>query len=157
MPTRIVKLIQSPRNNSRIINLDADEQGILTGLMGGCCSVVLLWGNFVQGVGYDNMRGHHASGGPGNLDWDALTLNVPNLANTKLVMACAPADFSAPGYGYLAAVMAAVQERQLIYRGGGAHAFSNALINRLGSARPFDVALEERNYTIRNANAVPIM
>jgi hypothetical protein len=74
----IVKLIQSPLDRAVIVDAQDNEEGILTGDMGGCYSVVVLWGRNNETGNFQHMRGHHASGGAGNLDWDTLLNGVPN-------------------------------------------------------------------------------
>jgi hypothetical protein len=85
MPDPIAELVQSPRARSVIIDLAANEVAVVTGRMNGCVSVILLW-NPVNGV-FQNVRGHHAGGGVGNVDWTALKAGVPLNATTLVVVA----------------------------------------------------------------------
>lgn len=81
----IAELVQSPLDGSVIINLNPNEVAVVTGTMNGCISVVVLW-NPVNGV-FQNVRGHHAGGGPGNIDWAQLLQGVPLNTNTLIVLA----------------------------------------------------------------------
>jgi hypothetical protein len=81
----IAELVQSPLDQAVIIDLAANEVAVVTGTMNGCVSVVVLW-NPVNGV-FQNVRGHHAGGGPGNIDWAQLLQGVPLDQNTLIVMA----------------------------------------------------------------------
>jgi len=90
---KIAKLEQSTKKKSVIINLSDDEVGILTGEMGGCCSVILLWNPDKKGT-YQNVRGQHADADPENLDWDELVKDVPNdLKKAKMIVLCGPDNF----------------------------------------------------------------
>jgi hypothetical protein len=68
---KIAELSMTTREDAIIVDLAQDESGIVTGNMGACCSVVLLWGlTFLDGmtVRYLYARGHHAGGGPEELN-----------------------------------------------------------------------------------------
>jgi hypothetical protein len=83
---KIAQLVQSPKGDEAVIvELAADEAAIVTGTMGGCVSVVVLW-HPVDGV-FQNVRGHHASGGAAGLDWDKLMRGVPAGDDTLIVVA----------------------------------------------------------------------
>lgn len=65
------QLIQTPEDGAEIVELLYGDGGFITGPMGGCASVIVLWqrangGDFTRG------RGHHASGG-------ALAMNYQEL------------------------------------------------------------------------------
>lgn len=149
---KIAKLVQSPRESAVIVELKDDEVAMLTGMMGGCCSIVVLWGGLGP-AGFNRVRGHHAGGGPGNVAWDALLKDVPPGPETKVVMSCAPADYSGP-YSYIDPV-----KEELTKRGYGCRRsfemYANAYIDRNGAARPFDEA-REAGFEIRNKDARPI-
>jgi hypothetical protein len=85
---KVVQLVQSTKDKPVVVDLAADEVAMITGDMGGCVSVVVLW-NPVDGV-FQNVRGHHAAGGPGAVNWDELMAGVPEGQDTLLVIA--PAD-----------------------------------------------------------------
>jgi hypothetical protein len=151
MSQKIAQLVQSPKDKAFIVQLDRNEVGIITGVMNGCCSVVVLWGNFSRKSGYENMRGHHAGGGPDNLNWDKLLDGVPNCPQSRFVMSCAPPDYTGD-YNYIIKVDKALKERGFQGK-GSAYGFSNAYVNRFGQARPFNEAEEGKSFTIRNKDA----
>ncbi|MGC4061229.1 MAG: hypothetical protein QM749_10465 [Aquabacterium sp.] len=151
---KIAQLVQSPEDEAVIVELVPDEEGILTGFMGGCCSVVVLWGG-LDTDGYKCVRGHHAGGGPEAVAWSKLFAGVPAGGDVKLVMACAPGDFTGP-YSYQNKVNAALDERG--FKGAREyHGFANAYIARGGWALPFS-ELEKKGgaFTIRNKDATPV-
>jgi hypothetical protein len=85
--TKIVRLRQSPRDNSSIFDLNDDEDAMVTGPMGGCVSVILLWG--AAGGRFAHVRGHHGSGGVDAIDWASLKAGVPAGANAADVLVVA--------------------------------------------------------------------
>lgn len=144
---KIAKLVQSPKDRARIVDLEDNEIAILTGDMGGCCSIIVLWGGLGKN-GYKNVRGHHASGGPGNLNWDELLKGARNNPHTKIVMSCAPSVYT--GYSdYPGKVKAALKKEKIRCKRVFC-AFTNALVDRHGSALPFDEMGKGGNYDIRN-------
>lgn len=145
--TKIAKLVQSPIDQAVIVDLEANEKAILTGVMGGCCSIVVLWGKNIDGSGYQNVRGHHAGGGPGNLNWDLLLKGVKSGASTKVVMSCAKNDYT----NYTQKVKVALTENNMQCR-KAFYLFSNAYIDRNGDASNFN-DMKSASYTIRNENA----
>jgi hypothetical protein len=66
--------------NGAAENLPAHEDTMITGPMGDCVSIVVLW-NFA-GARAGNVRGHHGSGGFGAVNLASLFAGVPNNANT---------------------------------------------------------------------------
>lgn len=134
MPKRkMAQLTQSPRDKSVIVTLQLDEEAIITGDMGGCCSVILLWKKPINNDRCFGVRGHHASGGPGNLDWDGLLDKVPTKdIHTKLVMSCAPADYTS----YIDKVKDALAEREIKIRRTFLN-YSNAVVYRDGSSESY--------------------
>lgn len=152
MPTNIATLVMSPRENAFIVDLAQDELALITGQMGGCCSLVVLWGNLDQDKGFANLRGQHAGGGPGNFNWDALKKDVPNTTHTRYVMACAPGDFTEPN-SYVGKVKAALAEEKLVWTAIDMHGISNAYIDRFGTATDFEKKEKPSDgYEIRNAD-----
>jgi hypothetical protein len=147
---KIAKLVQSPEVKAVIVDLEDDEIAILTGVMGGCCSIIVLWGGLNEN-GYKKVRGHHAGGGPGNLNWGLLLKGVPNNENTKIVMSCAPCDYTGE-YSYTGKVKDALKDLEFKCKRSFCN-FSNALIDRHGTAFPFDEMAKGANYEIRNKNA----
>lgn len=90
---KIVQLRQSPREKSYIFDLQDDEVAMVTGAMGGCVSVIILWG--ISGGRFSHVRGHHGSGGIDAVDWDSLKAGVPKNDPTVLVVvAYAPGETS---------------------------------------------------------------
>ena len=144
----IAKLIQSPRDNSRIVDLNPDEVAMITGVMGGCCSVVLLWGQYIDGTGYQHVRGQHAGGGPENFDWDSLLNDVPSGVGTQLVMSCAPSDYGS----YILKIREALSERQFLCR-RDFRKYCNAYVGRDSRSRDFDEAREASKFRIHNKGA----
>lgn len=64
--------------------LPAHDNQVLTGAMGDCVSVIVLY-NPVGGV-YQNVRGYHGGGGLGNVNFNSLFNGVPNLPTTQIIM-----------------------------------------------------------------------
>ncbi|MCR6501782.1 hypothetical protein MUO32_22340 [Shinella sp. CPCC 101442] len=132
--TKMAQLTQSPRDKAIIVTLQAGEEAIITGVMGGCCSVVLLWNKPINTNNYFNARGHHAGGGPGNLDWDGLLDGVDtNDFNTKLVMSCAPDDY----VSYIEKVKDALAGKNIKIRRAFLN-LTNAVIYRTGDYADFN-------------------
>lgn len=100
---KIAKLVQSggtANDPAVIVTLRADQEAMATGLMGGCCSAILLWGWDAQRGRYQNMRGHHADADPGHIAWQGLIAGVPNdPQQAKLIIACAKDNLDGT-YGY---------------------------------------------------------
>ena len=89
-PKHATQLIQSPGHVNRIIDALPRDRAIFTGVMGGCCSVILCWQQ--AGREYQHMRGYHGGGGPGNIPWPQFVAGVPNNGFTLAWIAAAPAD-----------------------------------------------------------------
>jgi hypothetical protein len=64
-------------------DLPAGDNTMITGYMGDCVSVIVLWG-LVGGV-YQNVRGYHGSGGFEAIDLPSLFGGVPNNAGTRII------------------------------------------------------------------------
>lgn len=65
-------------------NLSGGDNTIVTGPMGDCVSVVVLW-NFV-GAGYTHTRGWHGLGGVQAVDMAAMMAGVPNNVLTQVIL-----------------------------------------------------------------------
>ncbi|MEV3978574.1 hypothetical protein ACFYUV_26460 [Nonomuraea sp. NPDC003560] len=64
-------------------DLPANQNVMITGPMGDCVSVVVLW-NQVAGA-YQNVRGYHGSGGFQAINLPSLFAGVPNVAGTRII------------------------------------------------------------------------
>ena len=84
----------TPGERALVANLEPQEQALITGTMGGCCSLVFLWEKAVDQNYYNRVRGQHGAGGPQALDFATLAADVPTNKNTIMIMICAPADFA---------------------------------------------------------------
>lgn len=82
---QVRELVMSPKTNPVIVALQAGDDAMKTGLMGGCVSVFFLW-NVQNGV-FQNMRGHHGAGGVQQVNFAQLTQGVPLNAQTLMVVA----------------------------------------------------------------------
>jgi hypothetical protein len=147
---KIAQLVQSPKgDDAEIVNLAAEEVAVITGDMGGCVSVVVLW-NPVNGV-FQNVRGHHASGGAANLDWDAVMEGVPAGQNTLVVMAYSRTTDESD----VKRVREAVDKQVKTRRSFVMH--TNCMVDRNSptpTIRDFDQNAEGANYRIRAGRRV---
>ncbi|MEU4570905.1 hypothetical protein [Nonomuraea sp. NPDC023979] len=64
-------------------DLPAGDNTVITGPMGDCVSVVVLW-NQAHGQ-YQNVRGYHGSGGFQAINLPSLFNAVPNAAGTRII------------------------------------------------------------------------
>jgi|GEM_PF-5916110 len=62
-------------------NLPVADPSMITGWMGDCVSVIVLWSPGPGGR-YANVRGYHGGGGIENVNFPSLFAGVPNLTNT---------------------------------------------------------------------------
>jgi hypothetical protein len=141
---KIAQLAQSGKDAPIIVDLEDDEVGMYTGMMGGCCAVVVLWNQDPVTHRYRNVRGQHGAGGPGALNWGLLLQGVPTDGTSRVVIACAPGDF-APGPGesalghprYVAKVETMLAGEH--YQGASDfHPKANALVDRSGTVEQLD-------------------
>ncbi|GII93410.1 hypothetical protein [Sinosporangium siamense] len=65
-------------------NLPAGDNTMVTGPMGDCVSVVVLWNPDGNGQ-YQNVRGYHGSGGFQAINLNSLFNAVPNVAATRVI------------------------------------------------------------------------
>lgn len=159
-PKKIAKLVQSPEDKAVIVTLKKSEVGILSGVMGGCCSIIVLWDYDEDTKTYKGVRGHHAGGGPGNLNWGGLLADVPPGAGTLIIMSCAPNDYTGD-FSYIGKVKRALKEdlprnfqakRKFLN-------YTNVYVTRNGKAKKIvdDSAFrDETKFKVRNMNKSPI-
>jgi hypothetical protein len=89
---KIAELVQSTIARPIIVEKAADEVGLATGMMGGCVSVIYLYGRAIgpqQNGEWLYMRGQHGSGGIGNINWQTLLAGLTPTANDRAVVVSA--------------------------------------------------------------------
>ncbi|MEU7852374.1 hypothetical protein [Nonomuraea sp. NPDC049141] len=72
--------------------LPAGDNEVITGAMGDCVSVIVLWNQV--GPNYQNVRGYHGSGGFQAIDFPSLFNAVPNAAGTRIIGCFSPQSLS---------------------------------------------------------------
>lgn len=154
---KIVELRQSGGTKNDppcIVNLADDEEAMMTGVMVGCCSAIVLWNPDANGR-YRNVRGHHADASPAHIDWSQLLEGVPNdAAKAKLIIVCSPDNLNpADDYNYRNKVNEALPD---LLVGNVAcalvpefHGLNNGLVSRAGTVSDFQ-QLDPEDYEIRN-------
>lgn len=160
---KIAELLQSGGSETDppcIVNLAADEEAMMTGTMGGCCSAIVLWNKDENGR-YQNVRGHHADAHPDHIAWSKLLVGVPNdPAKARIIIICAPDDLNpADAYNYKVKIMKVVPKlfgRQVVCAlVPEFHGFPNGLVSRTGDVSKFE-SENRKDYEIRKSNPVPI-
>jgi hypothetical protein len=73
-------------------NLPAGDDVMITGPMGDCVSVIVLWG--LVGQAYQHVRGYHGSGGFLSINLNSLFNGVPNNAATRIIGCFSPQALS---------------------------------------------------------------
>lgn len=113
-----MQLIQRNNNTSAAQILPVNDNEITTGPMGGCVSVIVLYNLNANNV-YQSAKGYHGGGGLGNVNFNSLFANVPNVHTTMIVVAS----------GTLQASQYAQQNnRQTIRQEANNHGLGNAYI-----------------------------
>ena len=90
---KIAQLVQRARERAITVEKAADEVGLRTGPMGGCVSVIYLYG---RAIGTDQsgewlyMGGQHGSGGTHNINWEQLFANLTPTPNDRAWVIAAP-------------------------------------------------------------------
>jgi hypothetical protein len=69
-------------------DLPTNDNRMVTGQMGDCVSVIVLWS--LAGGSYPNVRGYHGSGGFDSIDLPSLFHGVPDNANTRIIGCFSP-------------------------------------------------------------------
>lgn len=143
--TKVVQMRMSPFDDPAIFEVNQDEEGLITGVMGGCCSVVLLSGTYTTGRGFNKISGQHGAGGPGALNWPELLKGFDTSINNKIVMSCAASDYE----NYIEKIKAAMTANGVRCR-RDFHKYSDAIVWRDGSVQEYTFALSRsRNLEVR--------
>ncbi|MEZ5825055.1 MAG: hypothetical protein R3C97_10040 [Geminicoccaceae bacterium] len=146
MPKKIAELVQSPKDKAVIVELAADEVAMVTGMMGGCVSVIVLTNP--QNDKFQTVRGHHGSGGVRNVNWDELLNGAKLGANDLVVFGYSPDEHEEEVKRIQAAAKAVGQAK------GTRHvfaAYSNVYVDRKSphpTVREFKSA-EEAGFEVR--------
>lgn len=142
-PKKIAKLVQSPKEEAVVVTLKKDEVGMLSSDMN------VLWKYDDDTKSYKKMRGHHAGGGPGNLDWEALLEGVPSGAGTQIVTSCHKNDYDL----YIGKVKRALKKDLDDFQAKRKFLdFTNVYVTRNGKAKDIDDNdySDEKKFTVRN-------
>ena len=80
-----MQLKQRNANTYNAEPLPMGDNEVVTGHMGDCVSVIVLFNPNAMG-NYASVRGYHGGGGLGNVNYNSLFAGVPNLADTRIIM-----------------------------------------------------------------------
>ena len=143
--TKAVQMRMSPYDDPAVFDMRQDEEGIITNEMGGCCSVILMWGVYTTGRGFNNIRGQHGAGGPGALNWGELLRGFDRSVQNKIVMSCAPSDYA----NYIDRIKTQLSENRIQCRRDFLQ-YTNAIVWRDGSSQAYSyTTARDRNLEIR--------